>query len=202
MPTLHPGKPGHAQMTTRMFEAVQGVAAGKSQVEIAKHLGISQPAVSKLLRKANDILYREIRETLNAYKVSQTQSYLWMYREATAAWERSKTPRQRIIRSTKKKLIVDADGKKTEIDEPTEQRTEVLQSHGDVNYLAMADRALGAMRRIWGLDAPVKVQAQREPTVEEQLTDAELLMQMQHELADMTKRATLIEHPALEETTE
>lgn len=178
-----------SQLTLRMHEAVHLAAAGKTHRQIAEQLGISQPAVTKLLQRANEVLYREIRTTLNSWKVGQTQSAMWVFREAAEAWEKSKKPRQRVVRVTKKKTIVDKDGKAVELDEPVEQRTEVLQSNGDVNYLVMADRAMATVRRIWGLDAPTKVQATREPTIEEQATDAELLARMQEELDEMNRRA-------------
>lgn len=170
-----------SRLTQRMYIAVQGYARGLTQRQIAEEIGVNQSTVSYLLKQAGEIMFREMRPALNAMKSQQTQAHLHVFREAMMAWEKSKQPRKRSVATKRKKK----DGK--DADDDTLLRVEQEETCGDVQYLAMATRAQEAIARLWGLNAPVKIQT-REPGPLEALPEAELVEQMERELADIAKR--------------
>lgn len=135
----------------RMQEAWQKVAEGRTQAEIAADLGVSQQAVSKLLKKAEQAILADVSDTVLAQKVKQTVRLEGLYREAMAAWRASKgekTKRQRRWRSA-------PGGDGTQRQEETQIIVE--QSHGEVSYLTTAQAIMTDLRRVWGLDAPQKL---------------------------------------------
>lgn len=131
----------------RSRKAWELTGRGWTQDEIAADLNISQQAVSKLMKKAEATVLASVRDTVLAQKVKQTHRLEALYREAMAAWEKSKGDSTKRVRRWKGS----GDG--------AEQETQIVveTSTGDVAYLNLARSLMDDLRKIWGLDAPVKL---------------------------------------------
>lgn len=123
---------------------------GRTQGEIATELGITQPSVSKILARLEQRVLGELAGSVQELELRQAARLEYLYREAVDAWESSKP-------------LSAVDGSAA-----AERR-----APGDRRFLAEARTVLADLRRLWGLDAPVKVEA---PS-----TDRPLLMAMSDE---------------------
>lgn len=147
---------------------------GWTQPQIARDLGISQAAVSKLLKRIETRLLRELAETVQRQKARQTLRLEHLFAEAMRAWNESKedTTRRR-QRQTRAGAGAGA----------TVAELVVENQHGDPRYLDEARKALADQRKLWGLDAPQKVdlRASRDPYADmpEEALRAELARQTQ-----------------------
>ena len=151
------GGKGGSEPRTRIVErqrvAVERSLSGDSQHQIASLLGISQAAVSKILRRAEDQIVQETRERGLRAKGRQIQQLEHIYAQAMSAWHRSKadTVRKRQRRS-------DGASAGTSIAEVVTEA-----QHGDPRYLAEARNALSDLRKLLGLDAPQQLQVDARP---------------------------------------
>jgi DNA-binding transcriptional LysR family regulator len=87
------GQGGHEPRTrirTRELRAMELAVLGWSQHRIAADLGISQAAVSKLLKRLETRVLRELAETVERQKARQTLRLEHHYAEAMRAWDDSK----------------------------------------------------------------------------------------------------------------
>jgi predicted transcriptional regulator len=171
------GQGGHdprARIRTRELRAMELTVLGWSQLQIAADLGISQAAVSKLLRRIETRLLRELAETVGRQKARQTLRLEHLFAEAMRAWNESKadTTRRR-QRQTQAGAGAGA----------TVAELVVENQHGDPRYLDEARKALADQRKLWGLDAPQKVDlhASQDPydDMPEEALRAELARQSQ-----------------------
>jgi DNA-binding CsgD family transcriptional regulator len=171
------GQGGHdprARIRTRELRAMELAVQGWSQPQIAADLGISQAAVSKLLKRIEGRLLRELAETVQRQKARQTLRLDYIFAEAARAWHASKadTTRRR-QRQTHGGAGAGA----------TVAELVVENQHGDPRYLDEARKALADQRKLWGLDAPQKVdlRASRDPydDMTEDALRAELARQKQ-----------------------
>jgi predicted transcriptional regulator len=130
---------------------------GWSQHQIAADLGISQAAVSKLLKRTEGRTLREMTAVIERQKVRQAMRLEHIYAQAMQAWEQSKTDRSR-KRQRKTQGASGGPG-------ATVAEIVVENQHGDPRYLEQALKALTDHRKLWGLDAPQKVdvRASRNP---------------------------------------
>jgi predicted transcriptional regulator len=143
------GQGGHEPRTrlrTRELRALELSNLGWSQHRIAADLGISQAAVSKLLKRAETRQLRELADTLERQKARQTARLEHQYTEATHAWERSKGD------ATRKRQRKTQDGHGGA--DATVAEIVVENQHGDPRYLEAARKALADIRKLWGLEAP------------------------------------------------
>jgi len=154
------GQGGHepiSRIRMRAFRAVELSTLGWSQHRIAADIGVSQPAVSKILKRAEAALFRELLDTAERQKARHTLRLEHLFAESLQAWEASKadTTRRRQSRTH------DAQGRAGGI----VAEVVVDQHHGDPRYLEEARKALADHRKLWGLDAPHKldVRASRNP---------------------------------------
>jgi predicted transcriptional regulator len=145
------GQHGHEprpRIRTRELRVLELATLGWSQHQIAADIGVSQAAVSKILARIEQRLLRELSETVERQKVRQTVRLEHLYAEGVRAWEASKadatTKKQR-----KTQTAAGGTGSVAEI--------VVENSHGDPRYLGEARQALADMRKVWGLDAPQKM---------------------------------------------
>jgi uncharacterized protein with von Willebrand factor type A (vWA) domain len=122
---------------------------GCSQHQIAADLGVSQAAVSKMLARLETRILRELAETVERQKARHTLRLERLFAEAMGAWEQSKTDTTR-RRQRKTESGAGRAG-------ATVAEIVVENQHGDPRYLDEARKALADHRRIWGLDAPQKV---------------------------------------------
>jgi predicted transcriptional regulator len=153
---------------------------GWTQHAIAADLGISQAAVSKILKRADARLLRELSTTVERYKVRHSLRLERLFAEALASWERSKADRSR-RRQRKTQGESGAAGS-------TVAEIVVENQHGDPRYLAEARKALADYRKVWGLDAPQRVDLRPVHNPYADLSDEEL-----H--AALERQAQLLDRP-------
>jgi predicted transcriptional regulator len=190
-PTRHQrgrgGQGGHeprARIRTRELRAIELSTIGRSQHEIAAELGVSQAAVSKMLKRVEIRVLREIAETVERQKARHTLRLEHLFSEAMHAWGESKadTTRRRQRKTQGGQAGAGA----------TVAEVVVENQHGDPRYLEQARKALADHRKVWGLDAPqqVDIHATQNPyfgMTEEALRDA------------LTRQAQLLPHPTSDE---
>jgi predicted transcriptional regulator len=171
------GQGGHeprARIRTRELRALELTVLGWSQPQIAGDLGISQAAVSKLLRRIETRLLRELAETVQRQKARQTLRLEHLFAEAMRAWNESKADTTR----RRQRQTQGGDGAGATVAELV-----VENQHGDPRYLDEARKSLADQRKLWGLDAPQKVDlhASRDPydDMPEEALRAELARQTQ-----------------------
>jgi hypothetical protein len=131
---------------------------GWTQGEIAKDLRVSQAAVSKILARADARVLPEMLDHVERQKVRQTQRLEDLFAEARRAWDQSKGDATR--RRQRKTDATARSGGAHTIAEVT-----VESQHGDPRYLDEMRRLLADLRKLWGLDAPQRldVRAMRSP---------------------------------------
>lgn len=143
-----------------------------TEARIAQELGISQPAVSKILRRVETRLADRFAKRASRIKARQTAQLEVIATEAFDAWLHSKTP-QLTERTTKKaggpprsEAQADPGGGQDEGEpagvEAVDLTFEVVTlnesrtHHCDSSLLNQARAALADIRSIWGLDSPKK----------------------------------------------
>ena len=154
------GRGGHeprARIRTREVRALELATLGWSQHQIAADLGITQAAVSKLLKRVELRLLRELGDQVERLKVRQTLRLERLYAEALHAWEASKAD---TTRRRQRQTQGQAGGRAGTLAEVV-----VENQHGDPRYLDEARKALADHRKVWGLEAPQQfdVRASRNP---------------------------------------
>lgn len=153
------------------------------QRQIAMDLGISQAAVSKILARADRRALSDQGELLIRMKGQQTLQLDHIRQQSMAAWHASKAE---ATRRRQRRVERAADEPQT-IAEVT-----VESSYGDARYLAEARAALADLRKLWGLDAPQKVDVRAIQNPYKDLTDEALLEEVarqQHLLEACTASA-------------
>jgi predicted transcriptional regulator len=172
------GQGGHEPRTRiRMHElrALELATIGWSQHQIAADLGISQAAVSKILKRVELRLLREMADTVERQRVRQTLRLEHLFTESMRAWEQSKVDN---TRRRQRKSEGRAGGAGSTIAEIV-----VENQHGDARYLDEARKALADHRKIWGLDAPQKVDVRAPRNLYDGMTEEAL----RDELAKQTR---------------
>ena len=154
------GQAGHEprpRIRTRELRALELATLGRSQPAIAADLGVSQAAVSKILKRVELRLLRELADTVERQKARQTLRLEHLFAEAMQAWTDSKADR---TRRRQRKTQAGSGGTGATVAEIV-----IENHHGDPRYLDQARKALADYRKVWGLDAPqpVDVHATRNP---------------------------------------
>jgi hypothetical protein len=121
---------------------------GSTQRQIAVELGVSQAAVSKILRRVEVRAFHELTTIRGRQKARYTLRLEHLYAEAMSAWERSKAD---TTRRRQRKTQGGAQG------DATVAELVVENQHGDPRYLEEGRKALADFSKLWGLDAPQKV---------------------------------------------
>ena len=129
---------------------------------------VTQQAVSKMLRRVEARELKRLSERVEGWKLFQSEALLLVYREAIAAWERSKEPHKCITR----KVATNDLGAMDPVPGAPIVMT-VRDSAGDPRHLAEARAALADLRKLWGLDAPTKI-APTTPDGDKEWNDPEL----------------------------
>ena len=146
------GQGGHeprARIRTRELRVMELTVLGWSQHQIAGDLGISQAAVSKILKRIELRVLRELADTVERQKARQSLRLEHLFAESMRSWQDSKTDS---TRRRQRKTDGGARGTGATVAEIV-----VENQHGDPRYLEEARKALADHRKIWGLDAPQKV---------------------------------------------
>jgi predicted transcriptional regulator len=186
------GKQGwepRARIRDRERRAVELSTTGWSQHAIAADLQISQAAVSKILARVETRSLRELTATLERQKVRQTQRLEFVFAESVRAWQDSKAGA-----TTRRQRKVDGGtGAGQTVAEVT-----VEGDHGDPRYLETARKALMDLRKLWGMDAPQRLDVHATSPYA-LLTEAELLAVLA-EQQTLIRPADPVAAPALPET--
>jgi hypothetical protein len=137
------------RIRTRELRIMELTVLGWSQHQIADDLGISQAAVSKILRRVEERVLRELSTIVERQKVRHALRLEHLFAEAMRAWTDSKADSTR--RRQRKTDTGHGDTGATVAELVVENQ------HGDPRYLDEARKALADHRKLWGLDAPQKV---------------------------------------------
>jgi transcriptional regulator with XRE-family HTH domain len=180
------GQGGHEPRTrvrTRELRTMELATQGWSQHQIAADLGISQAAVSKILKRVELRILHELTDTVERQKARQTLRLEHLFAESMRAWADSKGDATR-RRQRKSQGGSRGDAVVAEVT--------VENQHGDPRYLDEARKALADHRKIWGLDAPQKVdvRATRNPYAEMSDEDLRAELDRQNRLLAAADAAT------------
>jgi predicted transcriptional regulator len=153
------GKDGHeprARIQTRELRALQLSIQGWTQRQIADELGVSQPAVSKILSRLEERYAREVVASLDRHRAKQTLRLEHQYSESMRAWQESKE--DSTIRRQRKGQGAAGQAASSVAELVVENQ------HGDPRYLEQARKALNDIRKVWGIDAPQQLKVTAAPS--------------------------------------
>ena len=140
------------QPDARQLEIYHRATCGsEGQRAIASAFHVSQQYVSQTVRKIDQWLAPQWMESIREMKANHTERLLHIFREAMAAWERSKLDAVAVTTKT--------GNKPGEQGGPyDETATQTRGQSGNPTFLSEARGALAEIRKIWGADAPLKVE--------------------------------------------
>lgn len=144
------GKGGYEprlRIQLREQQAVEMMLMGRTQLEIARRLDISQPAVSKILRRAFERLLASNEAAVEMERARQAMRLNYLYGESMEAWNKSKEDE---VRRRQRKS--DGDGRSQVVAELVSENR-----HGDPRHLELARRVLADLRTLYGLNAPTEL---------------------------------------------
>lgn len=184
-------RPGRQQRAAvgRQQKAEQAEAAwrlrvrGLSEREIGEQLGISQPTVHRLLERAEREVLAEVKAMVLRLKARQHSRLEAVYVEALAAYERSKRKGGKTIAETQR-ASADLNAPVT----GTKVKREEFERDGDPAWLGVILQTHDRIAALWGLNAPPKAPQERTPDPMEAMSDAELLLAAERELAEERRK--------------
>lgn len=135
-----------ARVRLREVQAMQRHLEGDTQSEIARTLGVSQPAVSKILKRLEERLLVDVAWRVDRQRARQSLRLEFIYGEAIKAWRASQADG---LRRRQRKTDGPAGVGATTVAELISENR-----HGDPRFLDEARRVLGDLRALWGVDAP------------------------------------------------
>lgn len=147
------GAEPRSRIRLRELRVLEAVLAGHSQAQTAAALGISQPAVSKIVRRLEERLLADLAVAVERQRARHTMRLEHLYAESMRAWTASQ---QDGVRKRQRKS--DGTGGGATIAELVSENR-----HGDPRYLEEARKALSDLRMIWGVNAPDRVAVQATP---------------------------------------
>ncbi len=156
--------------TNDELEVVRELCRGRSMNEVAKQFGIDWHTVKSINNRVTDYIRKEYLAEIVRMKVEHSEKLSDLYREARKAWDTSKAA---TVRTTNSDSGVS---------------TTTITNHGDPRFLAEARAALEDIRKIWGADAPLRVEVAGELRVagkSQEEADAELVAHVQSLLKQM-----------------
>jgi hypothetical protein len=130
---------------------MEQILEGRTQHQIAESLDISQPAVSKIVRRMEERLLADVAFKVERQRARHTLRLEHLYAEAMRAWGQSQ---QDTTRRRQRKSDGGGTGGGTFAELVSENR------NGDPRYLYEARMALTDERRVWGVDAPERLAVQ------------------------------------------
>lgn len=146
------GGKGGAEPRTRIrvreIQVMELTLEGRTQHQIAQALDISQPAVSKILRRLEERLLLDVAMKVERQRARQTMRLEFLYAEALRAWRQSQEDGLR--KRQRKSGLAGGDGQTV---------AEIVSEHryGDPRFLDEARRTLADLRTLWGVDAPERI---------------------------------------------
>jgi DNA-binding CsgD family transcriptional regulator len=170
-------EPG-ARLRLRALQVMEYVLEGRSQTQIAETLGISQPAVSKIVRRLEEQLLADVAWKVERQRARHSLRLEFLYAEAVRAWRASQ---QETLRRRQRKTDGGPGPGSTVAELVSENR------HGDPRYLEAARNMLVDLRALWGVNAPDRLSVEAGSPFAS-MTDAALE-------AELARQARLL-HPA------
>ena len=168
------------QPTTEQLAVYADFISGKTQEQVAAKHGMSRNNVGNLVRKIDRWLIPQFMDDIRGIKCQHTQRLLHIVSEAMGAWERSK--RDKVTFNFERVEYVDGVGDAAVT--KTRLQLEGFKKEpqaGNPTFLATAMKALEDIRKVWGADAPVRMEVSGEIRVAGRTVDearAELAQQM------------------------
>lgn len=166
------GAEPRARVRLRELQVMEHTLEGRTQHEIARELGISQPAVCKILQRIEDRLLADVAWKVERHRARQTMRLEFIYGEAVRAWKASK---QEMLRKRQRQTGAAAGAGTTMAEVTSEHR------HGDPRFLDEARRALQDLRALWGIDAPERISIDATThlaSMSDEAVEAELMRQL------------------------
>ncbi len=145
------GKGGHeprAHVRLREVQVLEQMLEGKTQHQIGEALGISQPAVSKIVRRVEERLLKDLAYQVDRQRARHTLRLEFIYQQAIHAWQSSK---EEFLRRRQRRTDGGSGDGITVAELTSENR------FGDPRYLDEARKALADSRKLWGMDAPERM---------------------------------------------
>ncbi len=130
-----------AEPTVSELDVYRELCRGRTRYDVAKEFSISWSTVELIRQRVNDYFFRENIESIKRLKAEHTERLTHVVAEAMTAWEASKNPAVRTCDSDK-----------------AGNSTTKTTTSGNSSFLAEARAALGEIRKIWGADAPLKIE--------------------------------------------
>jgi DNA-binding CsgD family transcriptional regulator len=165
------GAEPRSRIRLREIQVMDLMLEGRTQHQIAAAVGISQPAVSKILRRVEERLLADLAWKIERQRARHTVRLEFIYGEAIRAWQASK---QEALRRRQRKTDGGENGEATVAEIVSENR------HGDPRYLDEARKALSDLRNLWGVDAPERVSIEAR-TPYASMTDAALEAELERQ---------------------
>ena len=182
------GQGGHeprARIESRERRVLERSVRGESQRHIAAEEGLTQGAVSKIIRRMESRVLEELVAVVEQQKARQTLRLDYLYREGLHAWEASKADATRRVQRKTQSVTGAATA--------TAVQLAVDTQHGDPRYLEVARKALADQRTLWGLDAPQKLDVRASQHPFATMTDEALATEL---VRQQRLLATIDEHVA------
>jgi predicted DNA-binding protein YlxM (UPF0122 family) len=152
-----------AQQAWRLY-----VQHGLTHAQIATELSVTRSAVTKAIKRAEQLGLETLKASVSAHKAIQLARLERIYCLALEGYERSIG--ERLKKASKSKTAKGGDERWAEV------RSE--DRHGDPRWLHTALSALSDMRKLLGLDSPLKVQPVEPDRPYVGLTDQEVRTQL------------------------
>lgn len=153
-------QPGHTEPwkpDQRQMEIYYAVIQGReSQTEIGKRFHITQQYVSYICKQVNQWRLPQIMDSIRELKVEHTARLMEIFRECMQAWDRSKENAVS-VKEAVRPVEPGEDSDLSTVEGIEIERTTKGQA-GNPAFLAQAAAVLEQIRKIWGANAPLKVE--------------------------------------------
>lgn len=120
---------------------------------IADKLGVDRSTVTKMLGRLSAKANKRLAELVTDTKLAQVEQLAYIADEAIQAWHRSKDPQKQVGKRTVTPGGILGKGKAAE-----EMSISTVDQDGNAKYLDTARAALEDMRKLLGLDAPIRAE--------------------------------------------
>lgn len=126
--------------------------------ELAKRYKITERHLLRIISEQDRLLRQNFPEHIARIKDRQTARLEFIYEEAIQAWERSKSNATTVSETEVQVKL--RKGESLTAKPAAEKKTITKGQVGDASYLDTAMKALADIRKIWGVESPVKFEVQ------------------------------------------
>lgn len=146
------------QTLQREIECWKMRVRGKTQVQIAEKLGVTQACVSQMLKRARTKYAKEFINDIKLVTAEQVDWHRTIYFESMKAWKKSKG--LKLLKDVPPELANDVAKNTGQSVMAQEGKVEIsLETTGNHNYLLTAMKAAEAIRKVVGLEGMVSINA-------------------------------------------